>query len=145
MAPKSTNKIAEEDISGEPQSPAPSTPEVLQPDISGIEQDKAPDAMSVDSKGASSSGSSVAISIELPAVNVLDEKIKQLQRDREALKAQRKQVAKELKAKKKLAVKKARATRGLSDEMLMEEVRKRMLRRPSAASGTPETEEVSKE
>jgi seryl-tRNA synthetase len=101
--------------------------------------------MSVDSKGASSSGSSVAISIELPAVNVLDEKIKQLQRDREALKAQRKQVAKELKAKKKLAVKKARATRGLSDEMLMEEVRKRMLRRPSAASGTPETEEVSKE
>ncbi len=74
MAPKSTNKIAEEDISGEPRSPAPSTPDELQPDSSGIEQDKAADAMSVDTKGASSSGSSVAISIELPAVNVLDEK-----------------------------------------------------------------------
>ena len=38
-----------------------------------------------------SSGGSLAINIELPAVNELDEKIKQLQKDREMLKTKRKQ------------------------------------------------------
>ena len=87
---------------------------------------------------ASGSSSAVAISIELPAVNQLDEKIKQLQKDREALKTQRKQVARELKAKKKQAVKKARATRHISDDVLMDEVRRRLMKRPSAAESIAE-------
>jgi len=61
-----------------------------------------------------------------------------LQHDREALKAQRKQVARELKHKKKQVVKKARATRGITDDALMDEVRRRLLKRPAAqaASGS---------
>ena len=75
-------------------------------------------------------------------MNQLDEKIKQLQKDREALKTQRKQVARELNAKNKQAVKKARATRHISDEVLMDEVRLRLLKRPSAASeAIPEASE----
>ena len=66
-------------------------------------------------------------------MNTLDEKIKQLQRDREALKTLRKQVARELKAKKKQAVKKARATRHITDEVVTDEVRRCLLKRPSEA------------
>ena len=69
-------------------------------------------------------------------MNELDEKIKQLQKDREMLKTKRKQVARERKDKKKQAVKKARATRGISDDALMDEVRRRLLKRPAAKDET---------
>ena len=69
-------------------------------------------------------------------MNELDEKIKQLQKDREMLKTKRKQVARGHKDKKKQAVKKARATRVISDDALMDEVRRRLLKRPAAHEET---------
>ena len=139
MASKSPDEVADEDIIEEPDvSEQPDTPAV--DDNRGIEQQGPLAALSA----ASGSSSAVAISIELPAVNQLDEKIKQLQKDREALKTQRKQVARELKAKKKQAVKKARATRHISDDVLMDEVRRRLMKRPSAAESIAEgAEEVA--
>ena len=140
MASKSPDEVADEDIIEEPDvSEQPDTPAV--DDNRGIEQQGPLAALSA----ASGSSSAVAISIELPAVNQLDEKIKQLQKDREALKTQRKQVARELKAKKKQAVKKARATRHISDEVLMDEVRRRLLKRPAALAGPAEAEEAPAE
>ena len=140
MAAKSADEVAQEDISEQPDV-SPGTPDIgAVDDNRSVEQQGPRAALSA----ASGSGSSVAISIELPAVNSLDEKIKQLQKDREALKMQRKQVARELKAKKKQAVKKARATRHISDDVLMDEVRRRLLKRPSAAESIAEgSEEVA--
>ena len=95
MASKSPDEVADEDIIEEPDvSEQPDIPAV--DDNRGIEQQGPLAALSA----ASGSSSAVAMSIELPAVNQLDEKIKPLQKDREALKTQRKQVARELKAKK---------------------------------------------
>ena len=142
MATKSSDEVAQEDISEHIDESAPGTPDIAPIDDNRSSEQHSPQA---GVSAASGSSSSVAISIELPAVNMLDEKIKQLQKDREALKAQRKQVARELKAKKKQAVKKARATRHISDEVLMDEVRRRLLKLPSAAEASVEVAEEAAE
>lgn len=140
MAATTANEVAQEDISEQPDVSAPATPDIGGDDDNrGIEQQGPHVAVSA------ASGSSLSVSIELPAVNKLDEKNKQLQKDREALKTQRKQVARELKAKKKQAVKKARATRHISDEVLMDEVRRRLMKRPSAAEPSSEGAEEAAE
>lgn len=69
MAATTANEVAQEDISEQPDVSAPATPDIGGDDDNrGIEQQGPHVAVSA------ASGSSLSVSIELPAVNKLDEK-----------------------------------------------------------------------